>query len=76
MVLFISMSDLESLVTRLLARRRKLAAVAEAFTRQYEINDFTDEELNHWIEEMRPIRMEIRRIDDKLWEMDQRGGVS
>ena len=69
-------NDRDFLITRLRMRRRKLAAVAEAFTRQYDINDFTDEELNHWIEEMRPIRMEIRRIDDKLWEMDQREGVS
>jgi hypothetical protein len=75
MVLFISMNDHESSESRLLARRRKLAAVAQDFTRKYDIDDFTEDELNHWIEELRPVRMEICRIDDQLWEIDQREGV-
>ena len=56
-------------IDALRSRRRILEKIADNFIRRFDINEFSNEELNHWIEEMRPIRLEIRAIDRRLLEL-------
>ena len=55
---------------RLQQRREELVKFAEDFKRQYEINEFSEEELDLWIEHFRPIRLEIRAIDKELARLE------
>ena len=61
--------DREEFEDRLRRRRRELVAFAEEFGRDYEIDDFSLEELDLWIERLRPVRLEIRAIDSALDEL-------
>ena len=63
-------------IEALRSRRSVLEKTAEEFKRRYDINGLSDEELNHWIEEMRPIRLEIRAIDRSLLELSLGSDVS
>ncbi len=56
----------EELENQLLDHRRELVAFVEEFDHNHDIDDFSLEELDLWIERLRPIRLEIRAIDSAL----------
>ena len=50
----------------LLKRRERIVAFVETFTRTHDINTMTSEEIDLWIEKLRPLRTEMRAIDAVL----------
>ena len=56
------MKDKEALTNR----RDELVHLVREFKQAYTIDELSIEELDLWIERMRPIRLEMRAIDDIL----------
>lgn len=50
----------------LLARRERLVAFVEEFLQNHDPETMCAEEIDLWIERLRPIRLEVRAIDDRL----------
>jgi len=50
----------------LLERRQRLVAFVEDFIKNHDIEQFSAEEIDLWIERLRPVRLEMRAIDDQL----------
>lgn len=50
----------------LLDRRQRLVEFVEAFIQTHDIEQLSAEEIDLWIERLRPIRLEMRAIDDQL----------
>jgi len=46
--------------------REKLVAFVDDFARTHDVDAMSTDELNLWIERLRPIRLEIHRIDSAL----------
>jgi len=46
--------------------REKLVAFVEDFAHTHDVDAMSTDELNLWIERLRPIRLEIHRIDSAL----------
>ena len=56
----------EAAVPELLARRERLVAFVENFLQSHDPETMGAEEVDLWIERLRPIRLELRAIDDRL----------
>jgi len=52
--------------------RGKLVAFVEDFARTHDVDAMSTDELNLWIERLRPIRLEIHRIDCALKKIADR----
>lgn len=50
----------------LLDRRQRLVEFVTAFVQTHDIEQLSAEEIDLWIERLRPIRPEMRAIDDQL----------
>jgi hypothetical protein len=50
----------------LLERRERLVAFVEEFLQSHDPETMCAEEIDLWIERLRPIRLEVRAIDDQL----------
>lgn len=50
----------------LLDRRQRLVEFVTAFVQTHDIEQLSAEEIDLWIERLRPIRLEMRAIDDQL----------
>lgn len=50
----------------LLERRERLVAFVEEFLQSHDPETMCAEEIDLWIERLRPIRLELRAIDDQL----------
>jgi hypothetical protein len=53
-------------VARLQQERARLVAFVKEFASTHDIDGMTTDELDLWIERLRPIRLEIHRIDMAL----------
>ena len=53
-------------VPELLERRERLVAFVEEFLQSHDPETMCAEEIDLWIERLRPIRLEVRAIDDQL----------
>jgi hypothetical protein len=60
------MEKFENDLQGLLERRQRLVSFVEKFSRSYDIERLTAEEIDLWIERLRPVRLEMRAIDDQL----------
>ncbi len=59
-------NQLGNMEADLRARRAKLVAFVEDFASTHDIDRMSTEELDLWIERLRPIRLEIHRSDSAL----------
>jgi hypothetical protein len=53
-------------------RRQRLVAFVEKFSRTYDVEQLSADEIDLWIERFRPIRLEMRAIDDQLRQQNQK----
>ena len=53
----------------LMEKREELVEFVNTFKQAHDIDAFSVEELDLWIERLRPVRMELRAIDDALREL-------
>ena len=51
---------------QLLAQRERLVAFVEEFLQSHDPETMGAEDIDLWIERLRPIRLEVRAIDDRL----------
>ena len=56
----------EAAVPELLERRERLVEFVEEFLQSHDPEMMCAEEIDLWIERLRPIRLEVRAIDDRL----------
>ena len=56
----------EAAVPELLERRERLVEFVEEFLQSHDPESIGAEEVALWIERLRPIRLEVRAIDDRL----------
>lgn len=56
----------EAPIPELIARRASLVAFVEDFFQIHDPKSMCAEEIDLWIERLRPIRLEVRAIDDRL----------
>jgi hypothetical protein len=54
----------------LIRRRKKITQFMTAFQQSHNVDEMSSEELDLWIEKLRPLRMEMRAIDAILNSYD------